>query len=556
MQAKVFHFHDLVCYPLPSSSVKSRTVPEIYTILWTLLKYPDLSNPLVLYTLPLGHFRGLLADLFPEVNWKRYDPLEPGLVESTQGYDVILIMDTSTPEDLNMRLHPAVVVWTDKDGVTRARDTDNHSQVISNNQSQLEELLDQHIAGKSDIEGLQWRVTRMLNMLATSPKPSTIPQLAELTAHITDPKLKAIYSNLYREVTTQLHQPLVRLEDIPHSLPYSEGNKIKKTALHLGQRKLFLNELQFLTQHTVPTKKYLCVYAGAAPSKKGGLLADLMPHVTFLLVDPNKFEIVGKKPTYITPTNLTDVAAAKKALAKIGNKQIYIINGYFTNALATALADREVLFISDIRTADNPTGKPTNLDIIHNLAMQYNWIRLMKPRVSMLKFRYPYYNPKTDRDLRTRSQQYAEVFQLSKDFGIDFITDAEAQRLTYLSGDINLQPWGPISSAETRLVTDGLSSHIYPPLSEYEDKFFYYNNIERSYVRHINSNANPAVGFDLCNDCALENHIWTEYISKMGKLNNASAGSGHADNQVDTLVEELTKIDGRTLLQEEHGKLF
>jgi hypothetical protein len=72
--------------------------------------------------------------------------------------------------------------------------------------------------------------------------------------------------------------------------------------MHIGQRKLFISELQFLTLKLpdLATEAYV-VYAGAAPSCKMKLLIDLFPNVTFILVDPNEFYIYWneyKKPHY------------------------------------------------------------------------------------------------------------------------------------------------------------------------------------------------------------------------------------------------------------------
>src|SRR5271154_3693878 len=65
--------------------------------------------------------------------------------------------------------------------------------------------------------------------------------------------------------------PALTLTDIKYSLAYESGKRIPKPSIHNGQRKLFLSELQFLTQHN----EGIAIYVGAAPGNKTGFLASL-----------------------------------------------------------------------------------------------------------------------------------------------------------------------------------------------------------------------------------------------------------------------------------------
>ena len=164
----------------------------------------------------------------------------------------------------------------------------------------------------------------------------------------------------------------------------------------------------------------------------------------------------------------------------------------------------------------------------------------------MLKFRHPFYQDMKP-NFRKISEQlpYAKDFEVSKKYGIDFVTDAENKKLTYLTGITYIQPWAGIFSTEARHVTDSFDIQEHITLNEYEDKFYYYNNIERCYVKHQNDNADRSLGFDHCNDCALENYIWKQYIEKYRSTLN-----------VKNLVKKLSAVTKRTLLREDHGHLF
>src|SRR5437016_2478052 len=87
------------------------------------------------------------------------------------------------------------------------------------------------------------------------------------------------------------HLPIIKYyKDIPHREPYTADRAAKKcAALHNGQVKLFLTELQFLTECLArPDTPAIVVYAGSAPSNKIAYLAELFPAVKFVLVDPNE----------------------------------------------------------------------------------------------------------------------------------------------------------------------------------------------------------------------------------------------------------------------------
>lgn len=339
-----------------------------------------------------------------------------------------------------------------------------------------------------------------------------------------------------RPDTRRMYPPVITFDDITGSLPYKEGQK-PLTSIHIGQRKLFINELQFLTQYARPAD--VVVYAGAAPGNKTGFLSSLFPEITFLLIDPNPFDIFGENPVYLRDIGeFTDDC----------NNNIYIINDIMTYEIAGALANlsRRVLFISDIRTNVEETEKPTNLDIIWNLSQQYNWVMRMAPAASMLKFRHPFYMD-SDKSIRANSRlRGCDVdFDISKKYGIDFVANIENKKMIYMDGVVNIQPWSRGFSTENRLIVTSFAIKDYGNLGEYEDKMFFYNTRERCCMLHFNDNANRKIGFDHCNDCALENHVWKQYIEKY-----------KSTTDVQTYVVKLSKLTHRPLIRMAHGYLF
>jgi len=104
-------------------------------------------------------------------------------------------------------------------------------------------------------------------------------------------------------------------------------------------------------------------------------------------------------------------------------------------------------------------------------------------------------------------------FNQSIKYGIDFISNYNNNILRMPKSTCYIQPWAPISSTEFRMVImkKDIKKIIKYDNNKIEDKFLYYNTIDRSLVYHDNPNANQKLGFCHCNDCALENKIWEEY---------------------------------------------
>jgi hypothetical protein len=294
----------------------------------------------------------------------------------------------------------------------------------------------------------------------------------------------------------------------PHSLrlPYQKRTKEQKTALHWGQRKLLLSEIEFFSLYWDPQNNPTptCVYAGAAPGIHIPLLSQMFPPFIFHLYDPAEFRI---KPT----------------------DKIQIFQQYFTDEVAKTYAGRrDVFFVCDIRTADYrqihldtlkeygittfdasgaPVGDPTIIkkaygeaqvknedQIWGDMQWQRTWVMLMNPEHAFLKFRLPY-------------------------------AIGDNKTVKYLKGIVYWQIWPPQTSTETRLKPVRNPSGQYEDgdwdILEYEQWSFYHNKIEREDVTYLNpftGNQDPIDPPELLNDydSVAEAMILRAYFQKIG----------------------------------------
>lgn len=251
-------------------------------------------------------------------------------------------------------------------------------------------------------------------------------------------------------------------------LPYKRRTDERKLAVYWGQRKLLLTEIQFLTWYWDPhvIKNPIVVYAGASPGLHIPYLVDLFPEITIHCYDPRPFGIQA-----------TD--------------KIHLYVQYFTNEDAQKWAGRnDVFFMSDIRTADykgiqeaisdtEEAGEENERQIREDMSFQEEWVKIIKPVHSLLKFRLPYVLKAEERGNTTN----------------------------YLDGVIFFQPWAPQTSTETRLVPikneNGDYSYKEYSWLMYEEQLFYHNVIGRqskTYINPITKNTEPISPPELEND--------------------------------------------------------
>ena len=238
--------------------------------------------------------------------------------------------------------------------------------------------------------------------------------------------------------------------------------------IHWGQRKLFISELWFLTQYGHLGKSV--VYAGAAAGTHIPFLASLFPEHHFILVDPSKFIF----------KNLKDEDAITKAKERLDVRQ-----EFFTDEMAADIANKhsDILFISDIRggAGDKDVGKEVWEDNVRKDNMkQRDWINILKPKKSLLKFRCPF---------------------------------NQKENLKMFDGEVFLQPWAPARSAETRLVPSNPLVEVEWDNLKYENQLFYHNMITRREIKY-GQPIQDGVGFNQRWDVSAEITILFDFLLK------------------------------------------
>ena len=267
--------------------------------------------------------------------------------------------------------------------------------------------------------------------------------------------IKKINVDLYAKEVQR--EPYESYDDKKH-LSLLDHSAIRRGGLHLGQHKLFLTMLYFMVHygHLSDT----VVYPGAG---SGGfnsfIISKMFPNHHFVLYDPEKFD---------------------KRLFNCPNIEIH--QTLFTDEDVEEWKGKGILFISDIRNPD--IGKTEN-DVAMNeeivsydMTLQSEWVRKIRPVMSMLKFRLPW----------------------------------KGGRTRYWDGKIMIQPYAPLKSTETRLLTPGLQEREYDNM-DYEERLAWHNQVRR------NQRFYPTISkVEPVWDAAAEVKILYEYFTKIKKI--------------------------------------
>ena len=178
----------------------------------------------------------------------------------------------------------------------------------------------------------------------------------------------------------------------------------------------------------------------------------------------------------------------------------------------------EVLFLCDIRSMDSGQDDgESETRVSVDMEWQMKWVKTMKPRASMLKFRLPYPSGKVG---------------------------AARETTRYLDGDIMLPVWGPRTTTETRLiVTDPESERVYNHV-DYEGYMFHHNITTRT---QCYDHGVKAPGLCCCFDCASEVHVFGAFLAEQGTLREGSAALAAAVARMSQRVSRVCSRKGRTL---------
>ena len=237
-------------------------------------------------------------------------------------------------------------------------------------------------------------------------------------------------------------------------LEYSRGAPPAST--HIGQLKLLLSEIEFLTPfHGL---NFFVVYAGAAPGVHVPILAEMFPTMHFILVDP-----------------------AHSMISNGEYRNIEVRQEFMTNELAREFESRyksKLLFVSDVRIGapnDRESDREQQVRIQRDMDAQRAWLEIMRPESSVLKFRLPW-------NLNTNG------------------------KTNYLSGRIYFPVYGKVLTHEARLVVcrDAAPTEYDDRL--YEGQMAYFNRVLRPAIQ-------PVFGGGRCYDCTSFRCIIAKYLS-------------------------------------------
>ena len=273
------------------------------------------------------------------------------------------------------------------------------------------------------------------------------------------------------DLKTKLHEPY----DPKYKNPFN---------VHIGQRKLMLSEIQMLNEYykNGASKNPILLYVGAAPGHHLILLSIMYPNVFFMLYDGAKFFPLLKRYP-----NIYDIHEGE--------------NGFVTTDVIRKLktklqkTNRDLLFVSDIRLGNENRNKFEEA-VTRDMALQEEWVDILKPKLSLLKFRMSY-------NLK------------------------HGNKIKYTKGKILYGIWPKSLSGETRLLVNesDVGQKILYDFQKYEEVMFFHNKYKRLYCfafnnednaiqKIIKSKNNP---YCQCYDCLAELKVLHNYSTIMKK---------------------------------------
>lgn len=259
-----------------------------------------------------------------------------------------------------------------------------------------------------------------------------------------------------------------------HKTPYDPSFK-STTNVHIGQRKLLLSEIQLLTEYfEKQSTPSVVLYVGAAPGTHLVLLSQMFPNVKFVLYDGARFDPILKR----FPETF-----------ELHEGESGFVTTPLVRTLAKRFASTHMLFVSDIRLGDDDKHA-FEQGVVRDMQLQQEWMEILKPKMSLLKFRMSY-NMK------------------------------HGDKLTYTKGNLLYGIWAKPTSGETRLLVRGkdVGKHVSYDFKDYEETMFFHNKFRRPYCfsletsppdirRHVMS---PKNVYCPCYDCLAELNVLYRY---------------------------------------------
>lgn len=364
--------------------------------------------------------------------------------------------------------------------------------------------------------------------------------------------------------------PVVMDDSFPAE-PYASRNGEVKSAIHWGQRKLLMSEIQLLCMYCRSDVSYHIVYAGAAPGTHLAFLDEMFAsRHTWELVDPGRFDrpVLESRPNftlcnefftnatayrinarrlkevcpalgavyeYVAVTSVEsqkkdiherlesivgtlDVARGTEDIPSMHEFPLILPKGLELLAQVGQERNKPLLFISDIRSGS--LALPNFEDhVAENMRAQEAWTMILQGEQSMLKFRLPY----------TRTAQ-----------GFGGKDSVAAKRLIrsdgtvpYLRGDMILPIWTRPTSTEGRLVVPQGAFQKDYTVAHVENQFFFFNSRVREQV-HFNHILLRDKCLDHHYDSAAEVHCLKTYLEFMNP--------GIAQEPLKVLRQEIKRV--------------
>lgn len=304
-------------------------------------------------------------------------------------------------------------------------------------------------------------------------------------------------------------KPVMNYSDIKDSIIYNPNNKYYKPYVFSPSRKLFISELRFLNDETDGTG--LVIYVDGCPGNHLYELSKYYPNIRFVVIDPDEFRpynIDAYLGNYIK--NITDDITQ---LDWDSDTRIYLIKKLCSIELIHSLVNLvncDYYLWSNLKIRSETLGfkkEVTDLDVYHKLAIQYIWVRDTKPKSAMIVFKTPYY-------ISGSIDPNDSIINEAKELNIQ--EGYQSHTFKYPNGQIFIQPWARKSSTEAKMVIRPGTELVLFDGYDYENKFNYYNLLERPVRKHNVGMYTYKFGYCECNDCAIELSVLRSYVIKNG----------------------------------------
>jgi hypothetical protein len=284
-------------------------------------------------------------------------------------------------------------------------------------------------------------------------------------------KFLKIYDNHERsKKEISLSKLYISIDDINNRKKYKEKqNKDILPIINQGQLKLLLSELEFLSIINIKNlckkyKKITILYVGCSPFNHGVAMLNFYSKypIQWVLVDPRP---INPKCTKFPKVNFIQSLMDQKLCEEINSKY------------------KNIILISDIRFSGDDTDIKTK-DIIRDQNLHNNFIKILKPLYSFLKFRYPFPHVFESMNIPFPNKFYLQAFCKS-------------------------------DSTETRMLLKDVKEFKFSTLEdskEYEEKCFFYTcNIKRHRIADCELTKVLDGWHCKCYDCLLMFHIFKNF---------------------------------------------